>query len=74
MNDIGRVQKVNGTQHVVHDCNHMLLREGVAFDPCENAIQILVVVVHDYEYVLELVFAVLTFLGRDDDVKKLRGE
>jgi hypothetical protein len=49
----------------------MLLGEGVVLYPSEHAAQVLIKVLHDDEDVVEAAIAVLSLLGRYDDVEEL---
>ena len=67
MNNVSGVQKIDGTEHVVHQCLHVLVRE-IVYGVGEDGAQILVEMLHDDEDVRELL------RRRNDDVDELRGE
>ena len=49
----------------------MILREWITFDASKYAIQILMVVFHDYKYVFKFILAIFAFLGGNDYVNEL---
>ena len=53
MYDIGAVQEVHSAQEVVHDGHHVALRKRIILDASEHTAQVLVVVLHDDEDVVE---------------------
>lgn len=71
MNNVSRMQKVNCTQHIVHQCLHMLLSELTWVHVGEHCAKVLVEVLHHYEDVGELLVLGLT---GDNNVKQLRSE
>lgn len=74
MHHIGRVEEVHRAQEVVHDRYDMTLREWVVLYTSEYAAEVLVVVFHYDEDVIESPIAMLCLLCRNYDIHKLGRE
>jgi len=71
MHHISCVEEVHCTEEVVHNRYDVTLREWVILDASEYAAEVLVVVLHYDEDVVEVPVAMLCLLSWNDNIYKL---